>query len=76
MTSLGFAVCVVVGPIGIGLPYKVIGNANADSIANAIAIEMYLAIGFRFEILKNSRGRSHMAGEWLQIVTRKSSNCI
>jgi hypothetical protein len=64
MASLGFAVCAVIGPIGIQLPYETIADVDSDADANAIADAISGVVlsktACRFGILKQSICRAQM----------------
>jgi len=74
MASLRLAVCPIIGPIELWVPDATVANVDAevDANSNAIAVEVFLKLRCRFEILKDSLSNGHIAGECQQIVTRKS----
>jgi len=70
MTSLGFAVSTIIGPIGVRVASELIVTVSA-----AAAAKVQLKVACGFEILEDSFGNGEMAGEWVGIVSARCSDC-
>jgi len=81
MTTLGFAVGTIIGPIRVHVASELIIAASeliiaaSELIIAASAAEMESKVGGGFEILENCFGGGEMDGERTRIVSAKCSDC-